>query len=151
MTEDRKKALIVEDSPAQALALRHLLIQEGLEVLWALDGRIGIALAYAHQPDVIILDIEMPNMNGFEACKALNQDPRTVGIPIIMLTVRAEPDSVMQGIDLGAIDFIPKDTYSNKVLLETLRQLHILDGARVAAAGGGDSGILIHPDQGNDG
>ena len=150
MMADRKTALIVEDSPAQALALRHVLAQEGLEVLWALDGQIGIALAYRHQPDVIILDIEMPNMNGFEACKALTEDSRTAGTPIIMLTVRTEPDSVLQGIDLGAVDFIPKDTFSNKVLLETLRQLDILDGVYVASADSGDSSKLIHPDQRGD-
>lgn len=148
---DRKTALIVEDSPAQALALRHVLAQEGLEVLWALDGQIGIALAYRHRPDVIILDIEMPNMNGFEACKALTEDSRTAGTPIIMLTVRTEPDSVLQGIDLGAVDFIPKDTFSNQVLLETLRQLNILDGVCVTSVDSGDSSKLIHPDQRGDG
>ena len=147
---DRKTALIVEDSPAQALALRYVLAQEGLEVLWALDGRIGVALAYAHQPDVIILDIEMPNMNGFEACRALNQDSRTAGTPIIMLTVRSEPDSITQGIDMGAVDFIPKDTFSSKVLLETLRQLHILDGEGGASNDCGDNGKLTPADHGGD-
>jgi CheY-like chemotaxis protein len=68
----------------------------------------------------------MPEMNGFEACRRLKKNDRTAHIPIIMLTVRTEPQALVQGIDLGAIDFIPKDAFSENVLLETLRQLHIL-------------------------
>ena len=126
MARTHKTVLIVEDSPAQALALEHLLKEEGLQVLRASNGRSGVAMAQQHAPDVIVLDIEMPEMNGFEACKCLKEDPQTADIPIVMLTVRNETVMAMQGIDMGAIDFIPKDAFSGPVLLETLRQLHIL-------------------------
>lgn len=126
MTMNYKTVLIVEDSPAQALALQQVLEQEGLQVLWASDGRIGVAMAQQQIPDVIVLDIEMPEMNGFEACRHLKENARTSSIPIVMLTVHADPTALMQGIDLGAIDFIPKDAFSESVLVETLRQLHIL-------------------------
>jgi CheY-like chemotaxis protein len=129
MTRTHKTVLIVEDSPAQALALEHLLKEEGLQVLWASNGRSGVTMAQQHAPDVIVLDIEMPEMNGFEACRCLKENPQTTDIPIVMLTVRDETAMAMRGIDVGATDFIPKDAFSGPVLLETLRQLHILPGS----------------------
>ncbi len=121
-----KTILIVEDSPAQALALEHLLRDEGLQVLWATDGQAGLELAQQHLPDAIVLDVEMPRMGGFEACRHLKQDPRTVDIPVVMLTIRDDATTALRGIDLGAVDFIPKDVFSGPVLVETLRQLQIL-------------------------
>jgi putative two-component system response regulator len=122
-------ALIVEDSPSQAQALQQLLLQQGLQVLHALDGRVGVAMARQHQPDVIILDIQMPEMNGLEACQALKQNDLTRHIPIVMLTAQIEPAVLMQGLDFGAIDFIPKDAFSDTVLIETLGQLKLLDNS----------------------
>ena len=121
-----KLILIVEDSPAQALALEYLLKEEGLEVLWAPDGEIGVTLARQYLPDLIVLDVEMPKMSGFEACRILKSDERTAHIPIVLLTVRDDTATALQGIDLGAVDFIPKDVFSSSVLLETIRQLGIL-------------------------
>ncbi len=132
MTKKIKTVLIVEDSPAQALALGQLLEQEGLQVFWAPDGRIGLTMAQQHQPDVIVLDIEMPTMNGFETCKHLKENPQTADIPVVMFTSLDAAAAAMKGIDLGAIDFIPKDAFSNTVLLETLRQLHILESTQTA-------------------
>ncbi len=121
-----KLILIVEDSPAQALALEHLLKEEGLEVLWAPDGEVGVALAHQYLPDLIVLDVEMPKMDGFNACRILKSDERTAHIPVVLLTVRDDATTALQGIDLGAVDFIPKDVFSSSVLLETIRQLGIL-------------------------
>ncbi len=127
-----KTVLIVEDSPAQALALEHLLKEEGLQVLWAPDGQAGVTLAQQHLPDAVVLDVEMPKMGGFEAYRCLKENPRTADIPIVMLTVRDDASTALRGIDLGALDFIPKDAFSGPVLVETLRQLHILPGAKNA-------------------
>ena len=139
MAKHKKTVLIVEDSPAQALALEHLLKTEGLRVHWAPDGRIGVALAQKHVPDVIVLDVEMPHMDGFEVCQHLKANAQTARIPIVMLTVLEDAAAAMKGIDLGAIDFIPKDAFSGPVLLETLRQLSILPVSRnvVHSRGGG--------------
>jgi DNA-binding response OmpR family regulator len=134
-----KTVLIVEDSPAQALALEHLLEEQGLRVLWAPDGQAGVTMAQQHSPDAIVLDIEMPKMGGFEACRYLKTNAQTAGIPIVMLTVRDDATTALRGIDLGAIDFIPKDAFSESVLLGTLRQLRILpepeDGVQFAESG----------------
>jgi CheY-like chemotaxis protein len=126
MMESPKTVLVIEDSRVQALALQELLETEGLQVLHAPDGRIGVSMAQQHQPDIIVLDIVMPEMNGLEACKRLKQDPQTENIPIVMLTIRDRVTTFLQGLELGAIDFIPKDAYSEAVLLGTLRQLGIL-------------------------
>ena len=127
MATKRHTVLIVEDSAVQALALQQLLEQKGITVLRAPDGRLGVAMAEQHLPDVVILDIMMPEMDGLEACRRLKQNPRTSHLPIVMLTAHSGSDMILQGLDLGAVDFIPKDAFSDKVLLETLRQLHILD------------------------
>ena len=127
MTTKRCTILIVEDSRVQALALQQLLEQKGLDVLRALDGHVGIAMAERYLPDAIVLDIQMPGMDGLEACQRLKQNPKTSHIPIVMLTAYSDSKVLMRGLSLGAVDFIPKDAFSDSVLLETLRQLHILD------------------------
>jgi CheY-like chemotaxis protein len=130
VAEKRKTVLIIEDSPAQALALGHSLEQAGLRVLWARDGQIGLDMANEHLPDVILLDVEMPRMNGFETCQHLKENARTDDIPIVMLTVHTEPVTVSTLLEQGAVEFIPKGAFSEAVLLETLRQLQIINAAQ---------------------
>jgi CheY-like chemotaxis protein len=129
VAEKRKTVLIIEDSPAQALALGHSLEQAGLRVLWARDGQIGVDMANEHLPDVILLDVEMPKMNGFETCQHLKENARTDDIPIVMLTVHTEPVTASTLLEQGAVEFIPKGAFSEAVLLEALRQLQIINAA----------------------
>lgn len=122
-----KTVLVVEDSPVQALALQHLLEAQGFRVLLAADGAAGVTMARVHLPDLIVMDIEMPEMNGIEACQQLKADFITQEIPVIMLTVNTDLDVVDAGLGAGAVDFIPKDMLSDPVLLDSLANLHILD------------------------
>jgi two-component system, NtrC family, sensor kinase len=124
--EPRKTILIVEDSPVQALALIHLLEQQGLRVFCAPNGNDGVSLARARQPELIVLDIQMPEMNGLEACRIIKSDPTTRDIPIIFLTAHGEPELLQEGLGNGAIDFILKDAFSEIVLLKTLYQLGMI-------------------------
>jgi len=140
MVETPSTVLIVEDSPTQAQALRQRLELEGLHVLHAPNGRVAVSMAQQHQPAAIVLDIEMPEMNGFEACKHLKQNPQTDEIPIIMFTIRDRVAAFLEGLELGAIDFIPKDAYSEAVLVGTLRQLGILHTIQPANGGLGANG-----------
>jgi CheY-like chemotaxis protein len=121
-----KTILVVEDSPVQALALSKLLERQGLLVTCAPNGVAGLKLAHDQHPDAIILDIQMPEMDGLEVCHYLHRDPQTVNIPIVLLTAQESPDVLRDGLEDGAVDFIPKDAFSDVVLLETLRQLEIL-------------------------
>jgi CheY-like chemotaxis protein len=127
MSEHAKTVLVVEDSPVQALALINLLQMHDLNVLFAPQGLLGLSLALRFRPDAIVLDLEIPEKNGLEVCQALREDPLMASIPIIMLTAHTELAIVQRCLQLDAVDFIPKDAFSNEVLVETLRQLHILD------------------------
>ncbi len=124
--QDHHVILVVEDSPVQALALTKVLEQQGLDVVRASNGVLGVSMARGYQPDLIILDIQMPEMDGLEVCRCLKGDPETAAIPIILFTAHAEPEMLKTGFEQGAVDFIPKDAFSDIVLLETLRQLKIL-------------------------
>jgi CheY-like chemotaxis protein len=127
MTETQKTVLIVEDSPVQATAIGQLLLGNGARILYAPDGRAGVFMAQRYLPDAIILDLEMPRMNGLEACKHLKANPETADIPVLMLTQYADRAPATGEGKESTIDFIPKDDLASTVLVETLRQMHILD------------------------
>jgi DNA-binding response OmpR family regulator len=120
---DAKTVLVVEDSTTQALHLRTLLEREGLAVLWAHDGRQGIEMAQERLPDLVVLDIQMPDLNGFEVLRQLKSAAMTAEIPVIMFTRYDDAQSVISGLETGAVDYIPKDAFAEAVLLETLRQM----------------------------
>jgi DNA-binding response OmpR family regulator len=122
----KRKILVVEDSPTQSLHLQTLLEQEGLEVLLAHDGRTGLELAQQLHPDLIVLDVQMPGMNGFQVCRQLKNTNTTADIPIIMFTRHDEQEAVVLGLQTGAVDYIPKDAFADAVLLETLRQMKLI-------------------------
>lgn len=131
-----KTVLIVEDSPVQALALLKLLAFQGLTALCAPNGVAGLEMAQKYLPHVIILDIQMPEMDGLETCRRLKASPVTTSIPVVLLTARHDASSLRQGLEGGAVDFIPKDAFSDRVLLETLRQMGILPAEGEVVANG---------------
>jgi len=122
----RKTVLVVEDSPTQALHMQMLLEQEGLEVLLAHDGKAGLSMAQELLPDLVVLDVQMPGMNGFQVCGQLKNSRATRDIPIIMFTRHDEQEAVVLGLQTGAVDYIPKDAFADAVLLETLRQMKFI-------------------------
>lgn len=123
----QKCVLIIEDSSAQALAKLLLLEDSGLRVLWARNGWEGLEMASRFAPDAIVLDVEMPEIDGFEVCRRLKSDPQTAKIPVIMHTVRDFAPDMLLSFDMGAVDFIPKDGFSGPVLLATLQELKIIE------------------------
>lgn len=123
---NRKKILVVEDSPTQALHMQTLLEGEGVEVLLASDGQEGMQIAQEMLPDLIVLDVQMPGMNGFQVCRQLKSKQETKDIPIIMFTRHDEQEAVVLGLQTGAVDYIPKDAFADAVLLETLRQMKFI-------------------------
>jgi PleD family two-component response regulator len=121
-----KIILIVEDSPTQAIQLKVALLHNGLEVFCAVNGRMGIRMAQELLPDVVILDVQMPEVDGYEVARTLKAIPDTMEIPIIMLTRQDTPEAVQLGIEAGVMDYIPKDVFAHGVLIETLRQMGII-------------------------
>jgi DNA-binding response OmpR family regulator len=122
----RQDHLVSEDSTTQALHLKLLLEGEGLQVEWASQGRQGVQMAHRLRPDLIVLDLQMPDINGFQVCQQLKEARDTAVIPIIMLTRHDDTEAVVLGMQLGINDYIPKDAFADAVLLETLRQMGLL-------------------------
>ena len=112
--------LIVEDDPAILRGLDEILRFEGHNVISAEDGATGYRLALEKKPDVTILDLMLPNMNGFEVCRKLRAD-HFVG-PILMLTARGEESDRVRGLDLGADDYVTKP-FSVRELMARVRAL----------------------------
>ncbi len=108
--------------------------EHGVRVEYASDGLVGVSLAEMHQPAAIIMDWEMPHMNGLAACHQLKANPRTAHIPVIMLTAHSQIPILESSLAEGAVDFIPKDAFAPAVLLETLRQLKVIDDSAQTAA-----------------
>ncbi len=124
--ESKKKVLVVEDSPTQALHMQKLLEDAGVHVLLASDGPTGLDMAQELVPDLVVLDVQMPGMNGFQVCRKLKSNKATKDIPIIMFTRHDEQEAVVLGLQTGAVDYIPKDAFADAVLLETLRQMNFI-------------------------
>jgi CheY-like chemotaxis protein len=120
------RVLIVEDSQTQALRFQLELLRYGLSVEVATNGRSGLDTAYRTMPDVIVLDVDLPGMDGYQICRNLKADPQTQHIPVLMLTRREEAHDALIGIQAGANDYIPKDSFAEHNLVEALRQLGVL-------------------------
>ena len=114
----KKRVLIIEDDEFLAGIYTTKLDLEGFDVFHAADGEAGIKLAKKAKPDLILLDILMPKMDGFEVLKALKKDPATKDTPTVMLTNLGQKEDVDKGLELGAVDyllkahFVPSETVS---------------------------------------
>ncbi|HET6643418.1 MAG TPA: response regulator [Gaiellaceae bacterium] len=102
------KVLIVDDEAPIRLLCRVNLEPEGMEVLEAADGQSGLETARAELPDVILLDVMMPGMDGWEVAERLIEDETTHEIPLVFLTARAELRDRARGLELGGVDYITK-------------------------------------------
>jgi len=116
-----KRILIIEDDPDIALSLRLKLEREGgFEVATAHDGAEGLQLAIRKPPDLVLLDVNLPGMDGFDVCRHLRKEAATAAIPVIMLTARIGESDRVAGLDLGADDYITKP-FSPKEALARVR------------------------------
>jgi len=115
-------ALIAEDSRIQAKILENRLIQGGYEVAVAGDGGKALELARQRKPDVIISDIEMPRVTGYEFCRSVKQDPDLRHVPVILLSTLAEPEDIIRGLDAGADNYVTKP-YDHNYLLSRIEAL----------------------------
>jgi DNA-binding response OmpR family regulator len=104
----RKKILLVDDSATVLLMERMILSKHDFEVVTAKDGQEGVEKALSERPDLILMDVVMPRMNGFDACEALRRKAETKEIPIIMVTTRGEFANVESGYASGCNDYVTK-------------------------------------------
>jgi two-component system cell cycle response regulator len=103
-----KKILVIDDLPENVFMLQDRLEHEGFEVLTAYDGYTGIDKARNELPDLILLDVMMPDITGLEVCKILVNEPTTKDIPIILVTAKSGAEDTKEGLEAGAFDYIKK-------------------------------------------
>ncbi|MEB3215679.1 MAG: response regulator [Nostocales cyanobacterium 94392] len=108
--------LVIDDSPTNLEILHDVLGGAGFEVLVEMDGISGIEQVESNPPDLILLDVMMPKMDGFETCRRLQANPSTKHIPIIFITALTEAEEKVKGLQLGAVDYITKPFEQNEVL-----------------------------------
>jgi DNA-binding response OmpR family regulator len=108
MSSEPIRVLVIDDEAPIRLLCRVNLEAEGMKVLEAADGPSGLEKARAEAPEVILLDVMMPGLDGWRVAEELLDDPRTATIPIVFLTARAELRDRARGIDLGGVDYVTK-------------------------------------------
>lgn len=114
------RVLVIEDEADIRDIVRHQLERQGFHVETAADGERGLELARGKIFDVVLLDLMLPGLSGLEVCRFLRDDPRTASLPILMVTSRSEESDVVDGLNAGADDYIPKP-FSTKELVARVR------------------------------
>lgn len=113
---EAQSILIVDDNPNNLEVLAHILTDVGYQVSVAIDGETAIEQVEYHQPELILLDIMMPGIDGFETCRRLKANPLTREIPVIFLTALSDSNNKVNGLSIGAVDYISKPFQSEEVL-----------------------------------
>jgi len=116
------RILIIEDEDDIARLLEFNLVREGFDVQKADTGHKGLTVAQQQLPDLILLDLMLPELNGLEVCRRLKANPKTARIPLIMLTAKGEEADVVTGLELGADDYIAKP-FTNKLFIARVNAL----------------------------
>ncbi len=118
----KEKILVVEDEEDIQELIRYNLTKEGYNVSCVSTGEEGVTRAKRDQPHLVLLDLMLPNMDGFEVCRTIKHDPKTQHIPIVMLTAKGEESDIVTGLELGADDYIPKP-FSPKIVIARIRNI----------------------------
>ncbi len=118
-TNGKVTILLIEDSVTQAQQLQYTLEEEHFEVDWVKNGKEALKYLETKIPTIIVSDIMMPEMNGFEFCAVIKKEPRYTQIPIILLTMLSDPQDIIRGLDSGADNFITKP-YDREYLLSRI-------------------------------
>ena len=116
----RTKVLIIDDEPDIVEFIEYNLRREQFDTRRASDGPAALRQAREEQPDIVLLDLMLPGIDGLEVCRQLRQSPETAHIPIIMLTAKGEEADVVSGLEVGADDYVPKP-FSMRLLLARMR------------------------------
>lgn len=117
-----KRILIVDDEPNIVISLEFLMMREGHEVRVARDGEAGLAAVRTHRPDVVVLDVMMPKLDGFAVLEAVRSDPDLAGTRILMLTAKGREAEQNKGLALGADAYMSKP-FSTRDLVEKVKEL----------------------------
>jgi two-component system cell cycle response regulator len=119
------KVLIIDDSRLIAHVAKTMLAKRGHDVILAQDGLAGLEAAKSEQPDIILLDLIMPVMDGYHVCQGLKEEDSTREIPVIMLTSKAEPADKVKGLEMGALDYVTKPFDEGELVARVNTQLRL--------------------------
>ena len=126
--------MVVDDDPDTVSILARHLQREGFAAIEAISGAECLRLVHEHRIDVILLDLMMPEMDGFQVCRSLKQDPATAEIPVIMITARDDLDARAEGMRLGVSDFLAKPVFRRQLANRIRAQLDMLATGRATEA-----------------
>ena len=118
-----KKILFIEDESVLQKAFGDVLQQKGYKILSALNGEIGLRMARSEKPDLILLDLILPRLHGFEILKKLKEDPETKEIPVIVLTNLEKMEDINKAIELGATTYLVKTEYKIEEVIEKIKKI----------------------------
>lgn len=118
----RKRILIVDDEPNIVISLEFLMMREGHEVRVARDGEAGLAAVRTHRPDLVVLDVMMPKLDGFAVLEAVRGDPELTATRVLMLTAKGGEAEEARGLALGADAYMPKP-FSTRALVDKVKEL----------------------------
>jgi twitching motility two-component system response regulator PilH len=116
------RILIVDDSPTQLLSLKRVVEKLGHATLTAEDGSAGVEVAKREVPDLILMDVVMPNLNGFQATRSISKDPKTAHIPVILVTTKGQETDKIWGMRQGAKAYVTKPI-DEKELVQAINDL----------------------------
>jgi DNA-binding response OmpR family regulator len=125
----KKRILLVEDDPSAARLVSYTLEQEGYEVLTAPNGVEGLRKAREEEPDLLVLDVMLPGLDGFEVCHRLRSEPQTAKLPILMLSAKAREADKATGINVGANDYLSKPAAPDEIVARVANLLAEKDAA----------------------
>ena len=116
------RILIVDDSPSQLMGMKRIVEKLGHEAITAEDGAAGVEVAKAKKPDLILMDVVMPNLNGFQATRAISKESATAHIPIVLVTTKDQETDKVWGMRQGAKAYITKP-FNENALIEVINGL----------------------------
>jgi twitching motility two-component system response regulator PilH len=123
--------MIVDDSPTEVHVMKKALEKHGFETVSAADGSECISLAREVKPDLILMDVVMPGVNGFQATRTLNRDPLTKSIPVVMITTKGQETDRIWGMRQGAVDYLVKPVTESDLVAKAQEVLERSEGRAV--------------------
>ena len=119
------RILIVDDIPENIQVLAHLLARETFQLSAAMSGPQALEMMQRALPDLVLLDVSMPGMDGFEACRCMKASPSIAEVPVIFLTGRAAPEDIVRGFEAGGVDYVSKPFSPPELLARVRTHLHL--------------------------
>ncbi len=127
----QSRVLIVDDVAENIQVLGNILDENDIEFSYATSGKEALEAITFNKPDLLLLDINMPEMSGFEVCEELKKDPETKGIPIIFLTARTEQEDILKGLTIGAVDYVTKPFNPKELLSRVNTHLELNNSRKI--------------------